>query len=305
MLWLLIVCVLLSGCSPERDPATLLGAEAAGQLVVDAVLLVGQPLPPVYLRQTRPSGAAYTRTQAAVPDARIVLRQGATTYTYTAQPDSAGCYLPPGAAPTVAPLTPYELTVTWAGQQLTATTTTPATLKLTEVVVLDAVNLKELRQLRLFDATGGDPWAAPENELRYRQGLLEARLDQAPALAFQAAVVNLETDSEFLVDESFLEPGDQTDFDRQGSSPPTLLPDRRFRLPWFAVSFAGRHVLRVFSIDANWYAYIRTADLGGAFGGLVGDRFDRPRFNIEGGIGLFVSGSVDSVAFVVTRRTGP
>ncbi len=302
MPWLGVLCFLMAGCSPERDPATLLGADAAGQLVVDAVLLVGQPLPPVYLRQTRPSGAPYTRAQAAVTEAQVVLRQGGTVYPYTVHRDSAGCYLPPADAPTVAPLATYELSVAWADQELTAATTTPAPVRLTEVVILDAVSLSEVRRLRLVGAAGDDPWAAPENQLPYRQGLLEARLDDTPALAFQAAVANLETDSEFLVDEGFLEAGDQADFERQGSSPPTLLPDRRFRLPWFAVAFAGRHVLRIFSIDANWYAYIRTADLGGAFGGLVGDRFDRPRFSVDGGIGLFVSGSVDSVAFVVTGR---
>jgi hypothetical protein len=58
-------------------------------------------------------------------------------------------------------------------------------------------------------------------------------------------------------------------------------------------------------LDQNWYDLIRsTPEGGGGFGigGEIGDNFERPIFNINGGIGLFGSASVDSVGFFVLPR---
>ena len=87
-------------------------------------------------------------------------------------------------------------------------------------------------------------------------------------------------------------------------------PDGNLRMPWFIVGFAGRHVIRVYAVDKNWFDLIRSVpefyqdDDDGAFqqGGLAGDNFERPLFHVDGGIGIFGSASVDSVGFVVLPR---
>ena len=99
------------------------------------------------------------------------------------------------------------------------------------------------------------------------------------------------------------EEDDVEDFDRQGSSPPLEAPDGSIRLPWFAVAFEGRYLFKVYALDQNWFDYTRTSgEDGGFFGGLVGDNFERPQFNLVGGIGLFGAAAVDSVGFYVLPR---
>jgi len=58
----------------------------------------------------------------------------------------------------------------------------------------------------------------------------------------------------------------------------------------------------MFVLDENWFDLVRsTPQNDGAlgFGGNIGDNFERPIFNIEGGIGLFGSASVDSLGFYI------
>jgi hypothetical protein len=103
----------------------------------------------------------------------------------------------------------------------------------------------------------------------------------------------------------FLDDDDYEDFNRNESSPAFLAPNGSIRLPWFAIAFAGRYTLRVFAVDQNWFDFIRTSpEFGGegGFGGNAGDNFKFPQFNVDGGIGVFGSASVDSMGFVVIPR---
>jgi hypothetical protein len=124
------------------------------------------------------------------------------------------------------------------------------------------------------------------------------------SLAYQLSLSGLDRDSDFVIDADFLEDEDYEDFDREGASPPLQFDEDRARFPWFAVAFEGRHVLRLFAVDENWYDFIRTnlTDDGGGFGGLAGDAFERPIFRLEGAIGLFGSASADSVGVVILPR---
>ena len=92
---------------------------------------------------------------------------------------------------------------------------------------------------------------------------------------------------------------------RANQSPPFAASDGIVRWPWFAVVFTGRSLIKVYALDHNWFEYARSSpDLQeqGGFGGLAGENFERPFFQVEGGIGLFGSASVDSVGFVVLPR---
>lgn len=303
MRFLLFLFPLLIACSADREPGTLFGPAEEDVLVVDAALIVDRSLPDLFLRRTLAPGRSYTRELAAVTDAEVVIRQGDRTFPYTADPDSAGRYLPPQGAPSVLPRTTYDLEVQAPGGQLRASTTTPGRLELREAVIMDEESLTDEHYLRLFSEVGDQAYKVPENQLPYREGLLELRVEPTDAIAYQLAIFNLENNSPFLIDEDFLEDNDVEDFDRQGSSPPLEAPDGRIRLPWFAIAFEGRHLFKIYAVDENWFDYTRTnGEDGGGFGGLIGDNFERPTFNVEGGIGLFGSAAVDSVGFYVLPR---
>jgi hypothetical protein len=294
---------LLAACAADREPGSLYGPGAADLVVVDATLVVDRPLPDLFVRLTVNPSEPYSRERAAVRDAAVVVRGDGLVSRYRSDPDSAGRYLPPDPAPDVVPGTLYELEVRTADQIVRATTVTPPRLHLAETVLLDAQTLQPQRRLRRFDAAGGGAYAAPENQIEYRAGILELRLEPMDAVAYQVALFNLEEDSQFLIDEDFLEADDAADFDRQGASPVASAPDGRIRVPWAAIAFAGRHLLRVYAVDQNWFDYARSVDNeGSGFGGLLGDDFERPLFRVEGGIGLFGSAAADSLGFTVLPR---
>ena len=295
--------LVLTSCAADREPGSLFGPTAETEVVIDATLLVDQPLPDLFVRRTLSPGQLYARDVAGVLDAQVVIRQGDQLYPYAADADSAGRYLPPAGAPLVEARTTYELEVVTSGGLVRARTTTPGRLSLREAVVLDEETLVEERRLRLFSEVGEAIYRIADNQLPYREGVLELRLQPTAAVAYQLALFNLETDSDFLIDEDFLEEDDVADFDRQGSSPPVEALDGRVRLPWFAIAFEGRHLFKIYALDRNWFDYARTSgEDGGFFGGLIGDSFERPIFNVDGGIGLFGSASVDSVGFNVLPR---
>jgi hypothetical protein len=150
-------------------------------------------------------------------------------------------------------------------------------------------------------------FSAPENQIPYLEGLLETRFDPIDVPAYQAGVFSLDPDSEQLLDADWLEEEDYEEIlQREVSSPPYDAPDGRLRLPWFAVYYAGRHMIKIYALDVNWFDFARSSpemqEQGGGFGGLAGENFERPIFHVEGGIGLFGSASVDSVGFVVLPR---
>ncbi|MCC7262879.1 MAG: hypothetical protein IT369_10190 [Candidatus Latescibacteria bacterium] len=97
----LLLLALLPSCAADRAPYTLFGPSAEPALVVDAVLIVGQDLPPLYLRRTSAPGVPYDFEGLAVAGAQVVIRQGAQVFRYTADPDTAGKYQPPVNPPRV------------------------------------------------------------------------------------------------------------------------------------------------------------------------------------------------------------
>jgi hypothetical protein len=301
---LMLLSATLLSCAPQRDGG-LFGPSDAGILLVDGLLFVDQPLPPIYLRRTLDPDGTYSPLAAAVPGALVELFSGTQTYIYSADPDSVGRYLPPADVPLVSPQTTYGLRVEVDDESLTATTLTPPRLRLREAVRLDEETLEVKVRMRTFAAGSDSVYTAPENRLRYLDDLVELRFEPLDAVAYQLALFSLDPDSEFIIDADFLEEDDIADFERQGSSPPLDIDDGRARLPWFAVAWEGRHLFKVLAIDQNWFDYVRTnpEESGGfAAGGLAGDNFERPIFSVVGGIGLFGSASVDSVGFFVSPR---
>ena len=299
---LLFCLAALYSCAAERQPGELFGPAEEDLLVVDGLLFVGKPLADIFVRRTVDPGQPYNRQRASVNDARVVVRQGDQVFAYSADPDSAGRYLPPPWAPLVAPETLYRVEVDAGGKQLRAQTLTPPAIAIREAVLLDESTLDEIRRFRLFSQIGDSVYSAPENQVDYLEGLVEARINPVDVPAFQIGVFSLDPDSDFVIDADFLEEDDYEEFEREGSSPPLEFSEGNVRMPWFVIAFSGRYLIRVNALDQNWYDYIRTSpdeDGGPNGGGLAGDNFDRPQFNVEGGIGLFGSAAVDSLGFFV------
>ncbi len=304
---LMVGCLIaLVGCEAERDPSSLYGPDASGTLVVDALLVVDQPLPQILISETFSAVAfiGWRNSWDGVEDAEVVIAQGDQTFLYRPHP-RAGYYDPPPNAPLVLPNTTYSLRVQSQGRVAIAQTTTPGRFDIREVALIDDETLEVIRSLNRYE--DGD---VAENRVVYQDGLLEMRFDPLSASGYQIAIESLDPRSDFVIDSNLVDEGERANWDRYGSSPAFEGADGIVRFPWFAVAYAGPHVVRIFAVDKNWFDLVRSVpefyqeDDDGAFqpGGLAGDNFERPLFHVDGGIGIFGSASVDSVGFVVLPR---
>ena len=299
------IALFLTACAAERQPGDLFGSVGAdSELVVDGLLLVDQPLPELFVRRILPPGQTYSRDAAGVSDAQVRVFQGDQFFEYAPDPAAPGRYLPPLEAPLVQTTTEYRLEVDVEGKKVRARTTTPERMQVRQVVLLDEDTQEIMRTLKSFAEVGDEVYTAPENQLTHLEGIIELHLEKA-GKAYQAALFTLEEDAQ-LLDEDFIEIYDRDREDlRANQSPPFAASDGIVRWPWFAVVYTGRSLIKVYAVDHNWFEYARASpdqQEQGGFGGMAGDNFERPFFQVEGGIGLFGSASVDSVGFVVLPR---
>lgn len=299
---------LLAGCS-DRTTESLFANEGVGTPVVDGVLIVRRPLPAIRVTHTLPANEAWTPARAAERGASVAVTfdsLGALgRVEYEEDLDRPGQYRPSRSS-IVRASTRYRLNVRLAdGRELGAETTTPELLSVREWLLLDS-DLEIRRTLRSFEELGDTVYAAPENRLVYQDGLLEARFDRPAGTAYQVGLSSLDPGSPLVIDADFLSDEDLAELEREVSSPPFDAADAYVRLPWFAIFFEGRYKIRVCSIDRNWYDIVRSVpELGGdqgSFGGLSGDQTDTALFHVRGGIGLFGSGSIDSVGITILPR---
>ena len=304
------IVILSAGCSTNRDLDELFDPSAVGTLVVDAVLIVDQPPPTVFVRQILAPNQAYDPDLAAVSATVSIWYgdDGEFEYTYHEQglgEGTTGRYMPDIATPYIQPGTRYTLGVrTEDGRRVTATTVTPNRFSVSDWVLLNEESLDVRKTLRTF-ADSGDIYTAPENQIIYQDGLLEARFAAGDhADRFHIGLQSLDLDSDFVIEGDFLDEEDFAEFQRQTSSPALEATGDFVRLPWFAIFFAGRYKIRVYAVDQNWFDLARSSPElvgieGPSFGGNAGDDFDQPIFHVEGGIGLFGSGAVDSIGFTI------
>ena len=300
-----LLIIVAMGCSTDRKPGDLFGTDLdVGRLVIDGLLIVDRPLPDILVSETIAPGQPVTDENSGVGGAEVVVSVNGQSYTYLNDAEIQAVYHPPHGAPVVEPGTAYRLTVNAGGRMATAMTLTPDRFKIREGVILEEENLTVTREFVTY-ANSADVFAEPQNQVFYQEGLLEARFDPIQASGYQVGVLSLDEGSPFVLTADFLEEDDYNDFNRNSSSPAFLAPNGSLRLPWFAIAFAGRHTLRIYAVDQNWFDFIRTSpEFGGdgGFGGNAGDNFKFPVFNVEGGIGVFGSASVDSLGFVVVPR---
>jgi hypothetical protein len=269
--------------------------------VVNAVLYVGRPLPPISLTRSLGTGEVFSPENALITGARIIISTDAWTLEYIER--YPGSYQPPRRE-IVQENTSYRLRAELPeGRVVTAETTTPDSLVMESWVLLENDGQTVREELVTFDEVGNQIF--DRNQLIHSDGLFEAWAPPRPDMPpFQVGIESLDLDSDFVIDVSFLEPEDLEDFERHAASPPIIADDGRLRLPWLAIPFEERYVLRIFAVDSNWFDLLRSlpelADGGDSgFGGNAGDGFELPLFHIEGGIGLFGSAAVDSIGFTI------
>ena len=301
----IFIVLYLTACAAERQPGELFGSvEEGSELVVDGVLIVDQTLPELFVRRILPPGQTYSRDAAGVSDAQVRVFQGEQVFEYAPDPAASGRYLPPPEAPRVESQTGYRLEVDVEGKKVRARTTTPERVRVRQAVLLDEDTQEIMRTLKSFAEAGDEVYTAPENQLTHLEGIIELHLEKAGE-AYQAALFTLEEDAQ-LLDEDFPDIYDRDPDDLLANqSPPFAASDGIVRWPWFAVVYTGRSLIKVYAVDHNWFEYARSSpdqQEQGGFGGQAGDNFERPFFQVEGGIGLFGSASVDSVGFVVLPR---
>lgn len=297
--------VFVPGCSTERDPVDFLGAPQAGIVVVDVVMMVGEDLPLVRLRRTLDPAKAMSVFEDGVQGAQVEIRKGSETAHYVEVSADPGLYVLARSISdfdTVEPETEYELWVeTEEGEIVTARTLTPPVLTVDRWVLLENDGETVDHELATFEEAGPGIYDQPENQIVHGDGFLEGQFERPDVPAFQVAVHSLDPQSEFVIDVSFLDEDQLDEFKRDASSPVLVLDDGRARLPWFAIPWEGPYLIDLFAVDRNWYDLVRSFPAlnqgGPGFGGPTGDSFERPLFRIEGGIGLFGSGSKASIGF--------
>jgi len=313
---LLALLPLLSWDAPgplkaERKPDDLFAPSEGNTVVVEAILVVDAPLPPVQVRRTVAPGDPYSAAGAALADAQVAIHHGDAVFQYHPDPIAAGHYLPPTDAPSVEPGSLYELrVVTETDPVVRATTQTPPRMRIDEVILFDDVldqetdEYREVGSLRLF-SEGGDVYQAPENQIEYTRVIMEARLEQdGQAAAYQFGATNLELNSPLLIDSDFFE---EEDLERRETSP--LLKsndDGTIYVPWDGIYYTGRYKVKLYAVDQNWFDLVRTDNVGSEReSGEAGQGFQRPLFHVENGIGLFASACVDSFGFFVRQKGSP
>lgn len=264
-----------TGCSGERTQDSLFGPAVRETVVVDAVLYVDRPLPQITVSRTLNADIEFSRAAAAVDDAEVTVYQGLAAYRYESA-GRLGRYLPPPGAPRVRPGTEYRLQVRAMGREVLGRTTTPPRISLDEVNIIDEGTTEVIQRL--------SRQSAGSNRVASRQGIIEMRFDPIDVEAYQ--VVVLDRESNDVV-----------------HSPPLKAEDGTMRVPWFAIGPTGKHEVEIYALDRNLFDFVRTVESSGqnpfGFGSLAGDTFERPVFNLDGGIGVFGSASLDSFGFVV------
>ncbi|MCC7140824.1 MAG: DUF4249 family protein [Candidatus Eisenbacteria bacterium] len=297
---------LMAGCSTQRDDDELFAPDEVGVIVVDARLLVDREMSDVRLRLTQPPGRIYDEEEAALRGAVVTISSD-TTITF--REVAPGRYQPDFVLErqVILPNTRYDLYVAAPdGRVVTATTTTPDRFSVREWLRID-LDTGQVIDTLATSAESPPPEAVYQaNRFVYQDGLIEARFERVNCAAYQVALKSLDEGSPLVIDADFLSDEEIAELTRDATSPPFDAREGSIRLPWFAVFFEGRHRFLTYAIDRNWYDLIRTTPefggTGGGFGGNAGDNFERPIFHVEGGIGLFGSGSMDEAGFYVLPK---
>jgi len=265
------------------------------QVVVEAYLQGGAPLPEIRLTRSVDTDEAYRPSDAAVEGATVEVRRraddGTTARTIPFDEIAPGIYEPtPSPTPIVRPLTTYELSVrTSEGTAVTATTTVPDTISI--------VGTQNRSVVYRSPAQPAFTITPPQNG---RGGQAVLVLTNTSLLDFGRPESQLREGLTPFYEDSYDPEEDTIDTFRTTSSgvlnEANFSRDERGRitteLPWISVAFYGPNETAVHVIDDNFFDLIRSQQAQsteGQEGGLGPGELPNVIEHVEGGTGVFAS----------------
>jgi len=298
---LMVAEMFVTGCD-TTSPST-----HEDELVVEAYLVAGESLPPIWLSRSLEIDATWTSGQVAVNDADVRLELLAPdggveeTFVYRRTIEAPGMFVPE-AQHTIQSMRRYRLSAETTGlPAITSETTVPEAFDLLEVSH-QAIEYQDPEQFSflvtqsrfvdrqsIFVFTIANDNAVPENLVPVYRDLIfdQEELDSGEPLEF--------------------DPEDQVALSRFTSPPINegnydILPNGslRVRLPWFAVAFYGPTEITMSVLDDNLYDFQRYQQVQQDGGLLSPGEIPNVLDPIEGGAGIF--GSMARVGSVVDIR---
>jgi len=266
------------------DPYTQDGFEE--QMVVEAFLTAGDPLPSVKLSKTLPFDQEYTFEAAALSglDVRLIrtTNSGATEAVLEyVESDQRGVYVAADESRTVTPGLVYRLEVRedpMSSPVLTSETFVPGDFDL----ISTNGNSFIYQGPDQFEPTFTISFY-PGRQNYYVASTLALDPDNFPLTPFYAGFLDEDDDpDQFLrVSSGIINEGN---YEINEDNTITI------KLPWIAIAYYGPNEVSFYAIDTNLYDYIRSLSiqLGGP-STLSPGQIENILWNVEGGIGIFGS----------------
>jgi len=276
------------------------------QVVVEAYLEGGAPLPKIRLTRSVDTDQAYTPRGTAVGGATVRIRRldddGAPADTTSYTETDPGVYRPAmTTSPIVQPLTTYELSVeTPDGNTVTATTTVPDTISIIKTENEEAIyqgptqprftitppqSARDGQAVLVLTTTSQLDFGRPESQLRRR------------LTPFYKDDYDSEEDDIELYRTTSSGVLNEANFTRDETGRITT------KLPWISVAFFGPNTSAVHVLDDNLYDIIRSqqAQTTNGQNGLGPGEIPNVIEHVEGGTGIFGSYVRDSTGIFVQR----
>jgi len=303
----LMMVALVAAMLPVAGCDTTSPSTHTEELVVEAYLVAGESLPPVWLARSLDIDAVWSSPQAAINEASVFIDlltdqgQVEATFVYRRTIEAPGMFVT-DTAHDVLPERTYRLRAEAAGlPAVTSETTVPEAFELLEVshqvieyqdpeqfsYLVTRSRFEDRQSIFVFTIANDNP--TPENLVPVYKDLLFDRED-------------LESGEPLVFD-----PEDERAL-RRFTSPPInegnydVLPGGllRVRLPWFAVAFYGPTEITMSILDDNLYDFQRYQQVQQDGGLLSPGEIPNVLDPVEGGAGIFGSmARVQSVVEVV------
>jgi hypothetical protein len=230
---------------------------------------MGQTIDSITVQRTARIDEFYTPEAVAISNALVVVSGNGIVDTLRYDPAKPGRYYSVNTHNRVEPAKTYTLTVIAPGYPtITGSTTVPDFIQITNRADIP-------RQLTYLDGSLRLEWNANDH---YADFLYTVTSLDSPA----------EKIDRFNPDADTTKPPEKTTFQFG------LYGMYNTVLPWFAFNYYGRNSIAISAIDSNYYDYIRQVVFEGT------DILDI-RFNLQGGIGVFGSASIDTMMVTLVK----
>ena len=259
---IILAAVTLSGCSEPSYPS-----EYSNQVVVQGYLMAYQPIDSIVIRRTAQIDEYATGQRLAMRGALVVISGNGIVDTLKEKLGYPGYYtsvrIPRNI---IQPKTTYSLYVKVSdGRSVTAQTTVPDTFH-----IIDKDKFPRV--------------------LHYRKGLYSIDWTSSNTYSdYITSVTSVDLSVENPIPNNF---GDNERKPDRTSYGFNYIEKTHAEIPWFTFNYYGETALSVTAVDENYYAFIRQLEGGGT-------DIRELHYNVNGGLGVFGSGALDSLHIVL------